>query len=95
MTTTTGSTSDTAPDSTPATDDRDPAGIVADMVDHVLALELGVRRVSLGSLLYRAALGEAMAVAANIRTGRPVGGDVPTYAQVQNLGATASMPDQR
>lgn len=38
MTTTTGSTSGTAPDSTPATDDRDPAGIVADMVDHVLTL---------------------------------------------------------
>ncbi|MFF0288468.1 isocitrate lyase/phosphoenolpyruvate mutase family protein [Streptomyces sp. NPDC005262] len=47
--------------------------------------ELGVRRVSLGSLLYRAALGQAMAVAANVRAGRPVGGDVPTYAQVQNL----------
>ncbi|MET8327478.1 hypothetical protein [Streptomyces sp. NPDC005181] len=38
MTTTTGSTPDTAPDSIPATDDRDPARIVADMVDGVLAL---------------------------------------------------------
>lgn len=38
MTTTTGSTSGTAPGSAPETDDRDPAGIVADMVDHVLAL---------------------------------------------------------
>lgn len=54
--------------------------------------ELGVRRVSLGSLLYRAALGEAMAVAANIRTGRKVGGDVPTYAQVQNLSVRGHDP---
>ncbi|MFD7948112.1 isocitrate lyase/phosphoenolpyruvate mutase family protein [Streptomyces sp. NPDC059744] len=54
--------------------------------------ELGVRRVSLGSLLYRAALGEAMAVAANIRTGRPVYGDVPTYAQVQNLSVRGHDP---
>ncbi|MET7522655.1 isocitrate lyase/phosphoenolpyruvate mutase family protein [Streptomyces sp900116325] len=54
--------------------------------------ELGVRRVSLGSLLYRAALGEAMAVAANIRAGRPVGGDVPTYAQVQNLSVRGHDP---
>ncbi|MET8416180.1 isocitrate lyase/PEP mutase family protein [Streptomyces sp. NPDC005134] len=54
--------------------------------------ELGVRRVSLGSLLYRAALGEAMAVAANIRTGRPVDGDVPTYAQVQNLSVRGHDP---
>ncbi|MGW6899752.1 hypothetical protein [Streptomyces sp. NBC_00624] len=38
MTTTTGPASGTAPGSVPATDDRDPAGIVADMVDHVLAL---------------------------------------------------------
>ncbi|MFI5631381.1 isocitrate lyase/phosphoenolpyruvate mutase family protein [Streptomyces sp. NPDC051664] len=53
---------------------------------------LGVRRVSLGSLLYRAALGEAMAVAANIRAGRPVGGDVPTYAQVQNLSVGVHDP---
>ncbi|MGW0691865.1 isocitrate lyase/phosphoenolpyruvate mutase family protein [Streptomyces sp. NBC_01579] len=54
--------------------------------------DLGVRRVSLGSLLYRAALGEAMAVAANIRTGRPVDGDVPTYAQVQNLSVRGHDP---
>ncbi|WP_411088516.1 isocitrate lyase/phosphoenolpyruvate mutase family protein [Streptomyces sp. 061-3] len=54
--------------------------------------ELGVRRVSLGSLLYRAALGEAMAVAANIRAGRPVGGGVPTYAQVQNLSVRGHDP---
>ncbi|MCX5312524.1 isocitrate lyase/phosphoenolpyruvate mutase family protein [Streptomyces sp. NBC_00154] len=54
--------------------------------------ELGVRRVSLGSLLYRAALGEAMVVAANIRSGRPVDGDVPTYAQVQSLSVRGHDP---
>lgn len=55
--------------------------------------ELGVRRVSLGSLLYRAALGEAMAVAANIRAGLGRGaGDAPTYAQVQNLSVRGHAP---
>ncbi|WLQ38979.1 hypothetical protein P8A22_02395 [Streptomyces laculatispora] len=53
---------------------------------------MGAHRVSLGSLLYRAALGEAMAVAANIRAGLPVGGDVPTYAQVQNLSVRGHDP---
>jgi 2-methylisocitrate lyase-like PEP mutase family enzyme len=47
--------------------------------------DLGVSRVSLGSLLYRAALGAALGAAAEIRAGRAVSGDVPTYTQVQNL----------
>ncbi|WP_392671326.1 isocitrate lyase/phosphoenolpyruvate mutase family protein [Streptomyces sp. LN785] len=59
--------------------------------------DLGVRRVSLGSLLYRAALGAAMGVAADIGAGRPVGGsgfgDVPTYAQVQNLSTRRPAPN--
>ncbi|WP_328888535.1 isocitrate lyase/PEP mutase family protein [Streptomyces sp. NBC_00316] len=57
---------------------------------------LGVQRVSLGSLLYRAALGAALGLAAEIRAGRPVGGSggaqVPTYAQVQNLSERPRRP---
>ncbi|MEU9073856.1 isocitrate lyase/phosphoenolpyruvate mutase family protein [Kitasatospora sp. NPDC048538] len=47
--------------------------------------DLGVARVSLGSLLYRAALGAAVDAARAVRTGAPVG-PVPGYAQVQALG---------
>lgn len=47
--------------------------------------ELGVRRVSLGSLLFRAALGAAVTAATDIRAGRPVRGKVPTYAEVGEL----------
>jgi 2-methylisocitrate lyase-like PEP mutase family enzyme len=46
---------------------------------------LGVRRVSLGSLLYRAALGAAVRTAEAIREGRPAGSDAPSYAEVQRL----------
>ncbi|MFJ6570502.1 isocitrate lyase/phosphoenolpyruvate mutase family protein [Streptomyces sp. NPDC091292] len=49
---------------------------------------LGVRRVSLGSLLYRRALGEAVASAVAIREGRPLTPltpGAPTYAEVQAL----------
>lgn len=55
--------------------------------------ELGVRRVSLGSLLYRVALGAALNAATGIREGRPAGPErragkgVPTYAEVQRLTA--------
>ncbi|MGW7263873.1 isocitrate lyase/PEP mutase family protein [Streptomyces sp. NPDC054842] len=49
--------------------------------------DLGVRRVSLGSLLYRRALGAAAEAAADIRAGRPPRGAAPTYAQVEALGA--------
>ncbi|MFD7293836.1 isocitrate lyase/phosphoenolpyruvate mutase family protein [Streptomyces sp. NPDC059897] len=46
---------------------------------------LGVRRVSLGSLLYRRALGEAVATARAVREGRRPTGDTLSYAQVQGL----------
>ncbi|WP_020574898.1 isocitrate lyase/PEP mutase family protein [Actinopolymorpha alba] len=47
--------------------------------------ELGVARVSLGSLLFRTALGAVVEVAVGIRAGRPVGEGAPTYADVQSL----------
>ncbi|MFI5658771.1 isocitrate lyase/phosphoenolpyruvate mutase family protein [Streptomyces sp. NPDC051684] len=46
---------------------------------------LGVRRVSLGSLLYRRALGAAVATARAVREGRRPTGDTLSYAQVQGL----------
>ena len=53
--------------------------------------DLGVRRVSLGSLLYRAALGAALDTATAIREGRPAdecGQSAPAYADVQRLSST-------
>ncbi|MFE2913417.1 isocitrate lyase/phosphoenolpyruvate mutase family protein [Kitasatospora indigofera] len=50
--------------------------------------DLGVARVSLGSLLYRLALRAATAAAVAVRAGRPAGGPdtpVPSYAEVQSL----------
>ncbi|PZG09685.1 isocitrate lyase/phosphoenolpyruvate mutase family protein [Micromonospora craterilacus] len=44
--------------------------------------ELGVRRVSTGSLLFRAALAAAVDTAVAVRDGRPVRPDLPPYAQV-------------
>ncbi|MFF3350588.1 isocitrate lyase/phosphoenolpyruvate mutase family protein [Streptomyces sp. NPDC002779] len=52
--------------------------------------DLGVRRVSLGSLLYRRALGAALETVADIRAGRAPGGTTPTYAEVQRA---AQAPD--
>lgn len=49
--------------------------------------ELGVRRVSLGSLLYRVALGAALKAASAVRRGLPAGDGAPTYAEVQRLSA--------
>ncbi|PRX99026.1 isocitrate lyase/phosphoenolpyruvate mutase family protein [Allonocardiopsis opalescens] len=49
--------------------------------------ELGVRRVSLGSLLYRTALAAAVDTATAVRDGRPVGLAAPSYAQVQEFQA--------
>ncbi|MET7699520.1 isocitrate lyase/phosphoenolpyruvate mutase family protein [Streptomyces sp. NPDC005485] len=49
--------------------------------------DLGVRRVSLGSYLYRRALGAALEGVADIRAGRPPRGPAPTYAEVQALSA--------
>lgn len=46
---------------------------------------LGVRRVSLGSLLYRRALAAAVTTATDIRDGRPVDPAAPSYAEVQAL----------
>jgi 2-methylisocitrate lyase-like PEP mutase family enzyme len=48
---------------------------------------LGARRVSLGSLPFRVALGAAVDAARAVATGRPVPGtDAPTYAEVQAYG---------
>ncbi|WP_369249993.1 isocitrate lyase/phosphoenolpyruvate mutase family protein [Streptomyces sp. R41] len=52
--------------------------------------DLGVRRVSLGSLLYRRALGAAVDTAVDIRAGRPPRGVTPTYAEVQALSSEGS-----
>lgn len=46
---------------------------------------LGVRRVSLGSLLYRRALAAAVTAATAIRDGRPADLTAPSYAEVQAL----------
>ncbi|MFE3183417.1 isocitrate lyase/phosphoenolpyruvate mutase family protein [Streptomyces violascens] len=48
---------------------------------------LGVRRVSVGSLLYRRALAAAMATAADLRAGRPVDCTALSYSDVQELAA--------
>ncbi|GHH33280.1 2-methylisocitrate lyase-like PEP mutase family enzyme [Streptomyces umbrinus] len=56
--------------------------------------DLGVRRISLGSLLYRRALGAAVETAALIRAGRSVEGPAPTYDEVQAFVRPASQrPD--
>lgn len=47
--------------------------------------DLGVRRVSLGSLLYRRALGAALEAVGEIRAGRAPGGAVPSYDAVDGL----------
>ncbi|MFE5599767.1 isocitrate lyase/phosphoenolpyruvate mutase family protein [Streptomyces coelicoflavus] len=47
--------------------------------------DLGVARVSLGSLLYRRALGAALETAAELRAGRGPGGPAPTYDEVRAL----------
>ncbi|MEU9353155.1 isocitrate lyase/phosphoenolpyruvate mutase family protein [Streptomyces griseoloalbus] len=52
--------------------------------------DLGVRRISLGSLLYRRALGAALETALEIRAGRPVAeGTAPSYEEIQELGRRA------
>ncbi|MEV5886242.1 isocitrate lyase/phosphoenolpyruvate mutase family protein [Streptomyces sp. NPDC052020] len=48
--------------------------------------DLGVRRVSVGSLLYRRALGAAVEAMADIRAGREPQGTAPAYAEVRALG---------
>ncbi|GLW47735.1 hypothetical protein Stsp02_33970 [Streptomyces sp. NBRC 14336] len=51
--------------------------------------DLGVHRVSLGSLLYRRALAAAVGTAVGIRAGRAPRGAAPTYAEVQRLARGA------
>jgi 2-methylisocitrate lyase-like PEP mutase family enzyme len=47
---------------------------------------LGVRRISTGSLLFRAALGSALAAASAVAQGRPVSTDgIPSYDDIQAL----------
>ncbi|CAL9408812.1 putative protein [Streptomyces sp. enrichment culture] len=53
---------------------------------HHLA-DLGVRRISLGSLLYRQALGAAVDALTQIRAGSVPGGTVPSYDEVRALAA--------
>ncbi|GAA0313300.1 isocitrate lyase/phosphoenolpyruvate mutase family protein [Streptomyces turgidiscabies] len=48
--------------------------------------DLGVRRISLGSLLYRRALGAAVEVLDDIRAGRVPRGEAPSYGEVVALG---------
>ncbi|MGV9455125.1 isocitrate lyase/PEP mutase family protein [Streptomyces sp. NPDC003635] len=47
--------------------------------------DLGVRRVSLGSLLYRRALGAAVETVTDLRAGRTPRGAAPAYGEVQSL----------
>ncbi|MFJ3303663.1 isocitrate lyase/phosphoenolpyruvate mutase family protein [Streptomyces sp. NPDC086549] len=47
--------------------------------------DLGVRRISLGSLLYRRALGAALDAATDIAAGRVPGGTTPSYGDVRAL----------
>ncbi|MEU7719281.1 isocitrate lyase/PEP mutase family protein [Streptomyces tibetensis] len=54
--------------------------------------DAGVRRVSLGSLLYRRALGAALEAAADIRAGRPTTGTTPPYHDVAGLAAPNRTP---
>ncbi|KOX06309.1 phosphonomutase [Streptomyces sp. NRRL B-1140] len=57
--------------------------------------ETGVRRISLGSLLYRRALGAALDAAAGIRAGRPPTGTTPAYDDVAGLAAPHRTPGAR
>ncbi|MQA86044.1 MAG: isocitrate lyase/phosphoenolpyruvate mutase family protein [Streptosporangiales bacterium] len=50
--------------------------------------DLGVRRVSTGSLLFRAAVHAAVTVAQAIRDDQPVPGEIPGYAEIQRLVAS-------
>ncbi|GAB0101559.1 isocitrate lyase/phosphoenolpyruvate mutase family protein [Nocardia sp. JMUB6875] len=47
--------------------------------------ELGVRRISTGSLLYRAALGAAVHTAESVTHGHQLVGEIPSYATIQRL----------
>jgi 2-methylisocitrate lyase-like PEP mutase family enzyme len=60
-----------------------PVNVLAQLDIHTLA-GLGVRRVSTGSLLFRAALGATVTAARAVRDGEPVA-DLPGYQEVQDL----------
>ncbi|WP_106397250.1 isocitrate lyase/PEP mutase family protein [Actinocorallia populi] len=47
--------------------------------------ELGVRRISMGSLLFRAALGAAVRTASAVRDGAAIEGGAPSYEEVNSL----------
>ncbi len=53
---------------------------------------LGVRRISLGSLLYRRALAVAVATATAVRDGRSADQEALSYAEVQRLGTPTGTP---
>ncbi|NGO09151.1 isocitrate lyase/phosphoenolpyruvate mutase family protein [Streptomyces sp. HC44] len=53
--------------------------------------DLGVRRVSLGSLLYRRALGAALETAADVRAGRTPRGAAPAYDEVEALSQSSEV----
>ncbi|WP_433265004.1 isocitrate lyase/PEP mutase family protein [Actinosynnema sp. CS-041913] len=63
-----------------------PLNVLAQLNIHRLA-ELGVRRVSTGSLLFRAALQATVTTARAVRDGEPVG-EVPGYDEVQGLAGS-------
>ncbi|WP_158849810.1 isocitrate lyase/PEP mutase family protein [Saccharothrix deserti] len=61
-----------------------PLNVLAQLDVRILE-DLGVRRVSTGSLLFRAALGEAVRTAEAVRDGAPTPTNVPTYEEIQSL----------
>ncbi|MFB6848487.1 isocitrate lyase/phosphoenolpyruvate mutase family protein [Streptomyces sp. NPDC056373] len=54
--------------------------------------DLGVSRISLGSLLYRRALGAALEAAAGVRAGRTPTGPIPSYDEVAGLAGPCRAP---
>ncbi|MCK8434942.1 isocitrate lyase/phosphoenolpyruvate mutase family protein [Streptomyces sp. D2-8] len=54
--------------------------------------DVGVRRISLGSLLYRRALGAALETVADLRAGRTPTGAAPSYDDVAGLAAPGRAP---
>ncbi|MFI5796590.1 isocitrate lyase/phosphoenolpyruvate mutase family protein [Streptomyces sp. NPDC051677] len=55
--------------------------------------DLGVSRISLGSFLYRRALGAALEAVDQIRAGHRPSGPAPTYEDIQRLGVEAVRHD--
>jgi 2-methylisocitrate lyase-like PEP mutase family enzyme len=73
-----------------------PVNILYSPNSHTLAdlATLGVRRVSTGSLLFRAAIHALVATAARVRDGGTVPEDLPSYGDIQRL-ADAAAPSTR